>query len=199
MNWAELEKIWRSAPSGNPPACDTAEFAARRRRLRRSLARRDWLEAAVGLGVAASFAGFLLFLGIADWRGWLAVGLVLAVSGGFVAERWRAHRLRPTPDAPLLAQLDGEIAELRHQRRLLRRVAWWYLLPLGAATLLFAWALLAAVAERTGRFDGGFLLRFGGIIVAVDLAIWWLNRRAVTTEIEPRLRACESARADLTA
>lgn len=199
MNWSELEKIWRNTPTGKQPACDTAEFAARRRRMQRSLARRDWLEAVVGLGVAASFAGFLLFLGVADWRGWLAVGLVLAVSGVFVVERRRAHRLRPMPDASLLAQLDGEIEELRHQRRLLRRVAWWYLLPLGAATLLFAWALLAAVAERTGRFDGVFLWRFGGIIVAVDLSIWWLNRRAITTEIEPRLRACESARAELTA
>lgn len=199
MNWNEIEQVWRTAPVEPSAVIDPAGFALRRRRMQQSLARRDWLEAVVGLGVAASFAGFLLFLGVADWRGWLAVGLVLAVSGVFAVERRRAHRLRPTPDASLLAQLDGEIAELHHQRRLLQRVAWWYLLPLGAATLLFAWALLAAVAERTGRFDGGFLWRFGGIIVAVDLAIWWLNRRAITTEIEPRLRACESARAELTA
>lgn len=197
MNWNELEQVWRTAPAAPDVAVDSADFAARRRRMARALARRDWLEAAVGGAVAATFAGFLLFFGIADWRGWLAVGLVLTVSGFFVAERRRARRLRPGPEASLLAQIDGEIAELRHQRRLLERVAWWYLLPLGAAALLFSWSLLALVAERTGRFDGGFLLRFGAIMVAVDVAVWWLNRRAVATEIEPRLRACEAARAEL--
>lgn len=199
MNWNELEQVWRTAPVMNQPSVDTAEFAARRRRMQLSLARRDWLEAAVGLGVASSFAGFLVFLGVADWRGWLAVGLVLAVSGLFVVERQRARRLRPATDAALLVQLDGEIAELRHQRRLLLRVAWWYLLPLGAATLLFVWALLDFVAQRTGKFDAAFLIKFAAVSAAVDVAIWWLNRRAVTTEIEPRLRACEAARAELAA
>ncbi len=197
MNWNELEQVWRTMPAETNLPVDAAEFAAQRQRMARALARRDWLEAGVGGGVAVMFAGFLVFFGSADWRGWLAVGLVLAVSGFFVAERRRARRLRPVPEASLLAQLEGEIAELRHQRRLLRRVAGWYLLPLGGASWLFAWALLAHVAERTGRFDAGALLKFGAIVAALGLAVWWLNRRAVAREIEPRLRACEAARAEL--
>lgn len=198
MNWNELEKVWRTVPApAGAPAIDAANFPARQRQLARALARRDWLEAGTGFLVAAAFAGFLGGLGVSDWRGWVAVGLVLAVSGFFLRERRRARRLRPAPEAPLLVQLDGEIAELRHQRRLLRNVAWWYLTPLAVSTLLFAWALLAHVAERTGHFDTTFLLKFGGVVAGLDVAIWWLNRRAVATEIEPRLQACEAARADL--
>ena len=198
MNWTELEKAWRAAPApAGVPVVDAAEFRLRQRKLARALARRDWLEAGTGFVVAAAFAGFLGWLQVSDGRRWAAVRLVLAVSVFFLRERRRARRLHPAPEAPLLVQLDGEIAELRHQRRLLRNVGWWYLTPLAVATLLFAWALLDHVAERTGHFDAAFLLKFGGVVVGLDVAIWWLNRRAVATEIEPRLRACEATRAEL--
>lgn len=198
MNWNELEKVWRAAPvPAGAPAVDAAEFPARRRKLARALARRDWLEAGTGFLVAAAFAGFLGWLRVSDWRGWTAVLLVLAVSAFFVRERRRARQLRPGPEAPLLAQLEGEIAELRHQRRLLRGVAGWYLLPLSTAALLFAWALLDFVAAKTGHFDTSFLLKFSVGALGLDVAVWWLNCRAVATEIEPRLRECEAMRADL--
>lgn len=197
MNWNEMEQLWRQAPAAAPAEWNAQEFAARRERLARTLARRDWLEAGAGIFVAAIFAGFLWFLGITAWSGWTAVGLVLLVSIGFVRERRRARRLRPEPEVSLRRQIEGEIAELQHQRRLLQRVGWWYLLPLGAAALLFAWALLAFVAERTGHFDAGFLARFGIAVLVLHVTVWWLNRRAITQQIEPRLRACEAARAAL--
>lgn len=199
MNWNELEKMWRTAPApAGVPVVDAAEFRLRQRKLARALARRDWLEAGTGFLVAAVFAGFLGWLRVSDSRGWAAVLLVLAVSGFFLRERRRARRLRPGPEASLLAQLEGEMAELQHQRRLLRSVVWWYLLPLSAAALLFAWALLDFVAAKTGHFDALFLGKFAAVAAGLDVAVWWLNRRAVATEIEPRLRKCEAARAELT-
>jgi len=60
------------------------------------------------------------------------------------------------------------------------------------------WTLLDFVAAKTGHFDAPFLAKFAAVAAGLDVAVWWLNRRAVTSTIDPRLRECEAARADLT-
>ncbi|MBA4137793.1 MAG: hypothetical protein C0518_10795 [Opitutus sp.] len=198
MNWTELEKTWQAQLSDfAPPAWSLDEFETRRRSLARGLARRDWLEAGASAGASVVLAGVLVLLGSRDWRGWLAIALILAVGVRFIVERRRTARLRLPPEAPLVAQLEAEIAELRYQARLLHSVLAWYLAPIGAAIGLYLWALARHIAAAGVAVEIGRLLVIGGGAVALVIGVWWLNRHTVRTWIEPQLAAREKARADL--
>ena len=198
MNWNELEQVWRvQAAHFAPPAWNLAEFETLRRRRARRIALRDWLEAGTGFAVAAFFAAFLGFLGVRHWGGWTAGALVAAVSAFFLRERVRAHRARVPAESALADRLAGEIAELRHQRRLLQRVTLWYLAPLAGASVLFVVALRDWAAASGGQLDSAPLvwLAVGG--AGLCIAVWWINRLAVRPWLEPQLAACERALAEL--
>lgn len=200
MNWNELQRAWQGELLRlSPGRWNPADFAARRRRLARTLAVRDWTEAAAGAVVASGFACFLLFFRISDWRGWAAVLLTAMVSVAFVRERWRARRARPPVEAALLARLEAEIVELRHQRNLLRGILWWYLSPLGVAMLLFTWSLFAHIEAAGVTPDVTMLWFLGAATLGLGAAIWWLNRWTVRAWLEPLLEACERERAELAA
>ena len=198
MNWNELQQLWQTQqPVAPPPAWNPAEFERQRARLARTLARRDWLEAGVGIAVAIFFAATLVPLGPAAWPGWISVALILGVSAIFIRERRRARRSAPPPEAPLLIKLEADIAELRHQCRLLHTVALWYVLPLMLAMVFLFWGVTAALPAplpplwswRVGLFGLG-MLGFSAVIV-------WINREAARTTLEPKLRELNSIRISL--
>jgi Na+/melibiose symporter-like transporter len=198
MNWNELEHEWRLRSAAfAPPAWNLAEFEQQRRRRARQFALRDWLEAGTGFAVAALFAVFLGLLGVRHWAGWGAVGIVVLVSVVFLRERRRAAHAQVSAEAPLRTRLAAEIIELRHQRTLLRRVVWWYLVPLLAAGGLFVFALHEWVEASGGRLALTPLLWLAAGGAGLGIAVWWLNRLAVTTWIEPQLADCERALAEL--
>jgi len=199
MKWHELEQTWRVHLAGaDIPEWNVADFEVRRRRLARTLARRDWLEAGTGLFVAAVFALPAVHFGAAAWPAWPAVGLVLLVTGFFVRERHRARRATPASDAPMLVRLDAEIRELEHQHRLLRHAGWWYVLPLLSAMALFTWALHAAVPGRVTPEMQERLVVMGLGALALGAGIIWLNRWTARRTVAPRLRQLREARANLT-
>lgn len=198
MNWNELEQVWRTqAAAFAPPAWNLAEFETQRRRRARRLALRDWLEAGTGFAVAAFFAAFLSLLGARHWSGWAAVTLVVTVSIFFLRERRRAHCFRVPSEATLRERLSAEIAELRHQRALLRGVALWYLAPLLGASGLFVHALQEWARAAGGQLDTGPIVWLAAGGVALGVAVWWINRIAVRTWIEPQLADGERALAEL--
>jgi len=198
MNWNELEQQWRrTAVSVAPPTWNPADFEAQRRRRARRLAGRDWLEAGAGFGVAAAFAALLGALGVRHWAGWAAVALVLVVSAFFLLERRRARRAQVPAEAAMRERLAAEIVELRHQRTLLRRVTWWYLLPLFGAFGLFVFALHEWIVAAGGRLELTPLGYLAAGAVGVWVTVWWLNQRAVVTWIDPQLADCERALAEL--
>lgn len=200
MKWHELEQYWRTQPAAaGIPEWSVTDFEVRRRRLARTLARRDWLEAGTGLLVAAAFALPPAYFGAAAWPAWPAVGLVLLVSGVFVRERHRARHATPAPEVPVLIRLEAEIRELEHQQRLLRNVGWWYVLPLEAAMALLVWALLAAVPGRVTPDLWERLIWMGAGAIALAAVTIWLNRREARRTVAPRLRQLQDARASLTA
>ena len=198
MNWNELEKLWQNQGSAfAAPAWDVKEFAAHQRSLSRRLAWRDWTEVAVSLSVAGVFAAVLWLLEIRDWRGWIGVLLVLGVGLKFAHERRRAALRRPTPEAPLLAQLDAEIVELRHQAALLRRVGKWYLAPLAVAFGFLGWAFVRHLAAAGVAVNVAPLMWIGGSTLGIFVGVWWLNDYTARSWIDPQLAARERARAEL--
>jgi len=209
MNWNDWEMIWRRQEPPVGAAADLAmlkeTFEPKRRKLARGLFARDILEAAAGVLVAVVFAYMGWHMKRIGWPMAVAVALVLGVAGFFVRERVRARRRRLGADAPLLAKLDAEIAELRHQRRLLWNIWPWYLGPIVAA-----WAIVGDTAfanmDAIGRemtlhhplglgFTAGYVVLCG----ALFWGVWKVNRRAVRTHLDPRIEELEKLRRDLTA
>jgi hypothetical protein len=200
MNWNEWEAIWKRQELPVGKNADVAKLLAsyetKRRKQARTLWIRDITEAAASVLVAIAFSAIAIKTQRAAWLIWLAVVLVLGVGAMFVRERLRAKRVRLDTSAPLMAKLEANIAELRHQRRLLLNIGLWYFAPIAAAMLLVVTAMALNVsATSVQMLKHPFVLCFliadvllsGGLIVGASL----LNRRAVRKQIEPRLEELE--------
>jgi hypothetical protein len=212
MNWNDYEAIWKRQALPVGATADVAElrhtFEAKRRKLAATLFVRDALEASAGLLVTGVFTFVWWHLGREGWPIGVAILLMLGVTGFFVRERIRTHRQRLGPEASVLARLEAELAELRHQRRLLLNVWVWYLAPCAVAILCFG---LAVVRKMTLDLPPGFFskllenpLLVAGILgyCAVFLpllfwGVWAMNRRAVRRNIEPRIEELEKLRQEL--
>lgn len=206
MNWNDLEKTWAGQSLPAAAAIDLTQlrrtFEAQSRRLARTLFWRNVREAGAGAFVAVSIAYSALRLPAMAWLSWLAMALVIGVTVFFLWEMARARRNRLGPDASLLAKLDGDIAELRHQRRLLVNVGTWYLAPLFAS--MIAQKLARTLSTRTlesvlqdSRALTGFVIS-SLFYAAVCWGVWVYNRRAVRKKIEPQLQELENLRHNLT-
>ncbi len=213
MNWNDYEAIWKRQELPVGAAADLATlkdtFETKRRKLAATLFARDLLEAGAGLLVAGVFLFTWWKMGKEGWPMVFAIALILGVSGFFARERFRARLLRLGADAPLLAKVEADIAELRHQRRLLLNIWSWYLAPISAAMVI-----VCATLVRILVFKGppGFLstlwehpaalawiiLYFAVVLPLCFWGAWALNRRAVRKGIEPRLEELEKLHRDLT-
>ena len=197
MNWNDLRNVWSGQQLPPEHSVDLAAlrdgFEAKRRRLARSLFWRDMREAWAGVVVSGIFAYFGWQMGRAGWPIAFAVVLLLGLTGFFVLERVRAHRQKVENDAPLLAKIEGDIAELRHQRRLLLNVATWYLGPcIAAAAILGVTKMAHAPIPLAAKLETGGIQLL--LFALVSWGVWALNRRAVRKQIEPRLRELEDLR-----
>lgn len=208
MNLNDYEGIWKRQPLPVGATADAAElratFETKHRKLAGSLLMRDILEAAAGLLVAGVFGKIWWHIGAAGWPLALAIALLLGVSGFFARERLRARRLRLGADAPMLAKIDADITELRHQRRLLLNLGSWYLAPIAAAMVIFVIAvarLLPPEFLQALRNQPSALAWIAGyLFVVMPLlfwGIWTMNRHAARKQIEPRITELEKLRTDL--
>lgn len=208
MNFNDYEALWKrqELPVGKIAPIDSLKhtFEAKRRKQAATLFIRDLLEGVTGLFVSGTFAYVWWHIGRKGWPLVFAIALILGVSGVFARERFRAHRIRLGAEAPLLAKVEADIAELRRQRRLLLHVWFWYLTPIAAAmvAVFFTVARLLPpdfiVALRKSPAALAWILGYFALIV--PLCFWGviaINRRAVRKQIEPRLDELEKLRADL--
>lgn len=214
MNWNDYEALWKRQELPIGEGADVAElrrtFETKRRKLAKTLQARDYLESAAGLFVAAVFTKVWWHMGREGWPIGLAIVLILGVAVFFLCERVRAHRLRLGPEATLLAKLEAELAELRHQRQLLLSVRTWYLAPCAGAMALFCLAMARKMIRDvpSGFFtllmDHPIVIAWiaGYFLVLVPLlfwGIWAMNRRVVHKNIEPRIAELEKLCGDLQA
>ena len=213
MNWNDWEFIWkRQAPPAGGVA-DVAElaatFEAKRRRMERVLLVRDYSEAGAGVLVCAVLVVFWRKMGLDGWLMALAIVLTLGVSVFFCLERVRAHRGRLGPEAPITARIARQLEELRRMRRLQYNIIPWYLAPLGASWALILFAALRAGARHAppGFFmdlmrnpaTAAFIIGYFAIVVPLTFwGAWFLNRRAVIKQIDPRIDELERLQRELT-
>ena len=208
MNLNDYEAIWKRQELPVGADADVADlkhtFETKRRKQATTLFVRDLVEALAGLLVSAVFAYVWWHIGREGWPLVFAIALVLGVSGFFARERFRVRRIRLGANATLLAKTESDLAELRHQRRLLLDLWSWYLLPLAAAmAIVFVTvarllpAEFIAALRKSPAALAWILAYFALILPLVFGGAWWLNRRAVRKQIEPRIEELEKLRSDL--
>lgn len=183
MNIEQLQALWKTQPPA--PPLDEAEQLRRTeeesRAFDRIIRRRDRWE----LLAAVLLAGIFGFKDGAEagplWAKIAAMLIVLAVPLFAIVAR---RRLKPLESSSavndLRAAVEHGIQHTRLQLRLLRSVAWWYLLPLWVAALLMAW-------HEHGEIERRWLMVQVTVVLPVFLVVLWLNRRAVRKNLQPRL------------
>lgn len=197
MNWNELELIWKcQAPAaGTDPEVLRQTFEARQQRFSRAFFQRDVKGAVILVAVAGYFAYKGWQSGPAYWPIGVAVALLLGLAAFFLLERLHARRLRLGPDAPLLAKLDADIAELHHQRRLLLNIVTWFLTPMWTAVAII---LATCFFNRPALLhDLSQMFFWAGYVVVCGLINWitWtINWRFARLRVEPRLAELERLR-----
>ncbi len=172
-------------------------FESKSRKQHASILVRDYAEAGAGLAVSVVYAFFWRQIGNSGWPMAVAIVLILAVSGLFLRERVRARRSRLGTDAPLLAKVDHDIAELKHQCRLLRSLWTWYLGPCALAISIQIGVIYRRSAPWGPLRDPWVLLGFAVFFAIVLWIAWVINQNALKNRLLPRLEELEKLRRDL--
>jgi hypothetical protein len=200
MSLSDWETIWKRQ---NPPVGAAADidvlkktFEARHRKMSRTLLVRDLTEASAGIFVAFVFGRVGWRMGRNGWPITITVLLALGVVGFFIKERLRARRLKVGPDAPILTKLQADLDELRHQRRLLLNIAYWYLAPILLSMVIFGWTLARNSATPLSN-DPVFLSIYWTLVAFLNVAVWVMNRRAVQKRINPRIDELEKLQREI--
>ena len=148
---------------------------------------RDTVEIAVGL-LLLPYWIYQGLSGVQPWTWWLGVPAILWVIGFFLVDRWR-HPQRPSPPGePLVSCAKNSLTQVEHQIWLLRNVFWWYLLPFTISLLAYFGHVSLITAIKTGNWLGGFVFGAGLYLFvgALYYFIYYINQRAVRTQLEPR-------------
>lgn len=201
MNWNDYEAVWKRQELPVGANADLSglrdTFETKRRKFAAAIQVRDLAEAGAGLLVAGAYAFFWWQIGPAGWPLGIGIGLILGVAGFFVRERFRVRRLRLDVTASLLAKVEADMAELRHQCRLLRTMWAWYLAPCAGAIAIQVWVIVRRAPAWSPLHDPWVLAGLGLFFALVFWLAWMMNRRALLKRLEPRLAELEKLHRDL--
>jgi hypothetical protein len=211
MNWNDYEAVWKRQElpvgAGSDIGMLKNTFEIKRRKQAAALVVRDWAEASAGIVGSLAYARIWWSIGREAWPLAIAMILILGVTAFFVKERMRTHRNRLGAQAPLLAKLSADIAELNHQRHLLLTLWWWYLGPIALAIAIASFTILrVAIIQLPPELLATLLqqpliwalliITVGGIGCLLWFG-WVINLNAVRKRIEPRLTELEKLQRSL--
>ncbi len=153
------------------------------RDFRATILRRDVIEVGIGLLLLP----YWIYQGLTQslpWTWWLGVPAIVFVVGYFLVDRMRHPQTPSDPSEPLVSCVKNSLTQVEHQIWLLRNIFWWYLLPFTLAILAF----FAHVAWLSSRNWLDALSHAGNFVFLFALYgfIYYLNQRAVRTDLEPR-------------
>lgn len=190
----ELRKAWQSQASLPPLTLDAGlvldEVRRNERQFRATIYRRDLRE----IGVMLLLIPVWIFLGIKNespWSWYLAIPTLVWIAGFMIADRIRQRRRQPLPGDTLRTSAESSLAQVEHQIWLLRNILWWYLLPPGAAILIFS-AHRAWLSRDDGLAALAEFVAVALVIVLVYGFLYWLNQHAVRQDLEPRRKELEN-------
>jgi hypothetical protein len=181
----DLQKTWQSQPEARvrvDPEVLLAELRRNQRTFKLTIFWRDFREVIA----AAAMTVFFAYQGIEKgWSWFLLAGACFWVGGFILVDRYRRRGRAASFGDSMLGCVDASLEAVEHQIWLLRNVLWWYILPLGIA--------MAVVIVHMGMqpddlpwFRWIVIGIVGVICAAANVFVYWLNQRAVRTELEPR-------------
>lgn len=211
MNLNDYEAIWKRQDLPRGADADLLDlkqsFEGKRRKMELTILLRNFMEGVGGILASAGFGLLTWKLGLTDWPVLLGLMLIAGVSCVFLHDWWRFERARLGPETTMLAKLDANIAELRHQRGFISHYGKWYLGSYGTAVLLISYGFLQQLGRKA---PPGFLVTllttpstaaWIAILFIVPIAAtvwWWLDiQKMIRLRIDPRLAELEKLRADL--
>jgi hypothetical protein len=201
MNLNDYEAVWKRQPLPVGEQADLAvlrkTFEDKHRKMAASLLVRDWVEIVACGVVVASYLWFWYKAGPAGWPLGLSALLILGVATHFLRERRRARRSGPRADATLRAKVEADLAELRHQRRMLLKVSFWYIAPCAVALLLHV-SVIVQQARPLDPVRAPLSIGLAGLFITLLCGVVWaLNRMTVRKRIEPRIAELEKLHRDI--
>lgn len=189
---------WNTASHGRLVASPVGILAEVRRRdhdLRSTILWRDISE----IGACIVFIALWAWLGqrlALPWSWYLGIPASLWTAGFILVSRWRHRPPADQHNLPLGQALAQSAHYIRHQAWLLRYVFWWYILPDAIAASIFFVHVGWLASSRPMVALTVVTLCFA-VIIAISLALWRINQRALNTELLPRLSEVEALMADL--
>jgi hypothetical protein len=184
----DLKRAWQSQTAPQRLTLDAGLVLNEVRRNERQFAAMIYSRDVREVGVALLLVPVWIYCGIRfshQWSWYLVVPTLLWIAGFMIADRVRQRRRQPKPGDTLRSSIESSLAQVEHQIWLLRNIFWWYLLPPGAALMIWpahlAWRSRDDGLEALGGFVGVVL-----VYLLVGWFIYWLNQHAVRKELEPR-------------
>ena len=201
MNWNDLEVMWRRQPVPERTDADLSElratFEAKRRKTKLIVQLRNGSEAGAGMVVIIFIGRQIWKLGSVAWPLYISLAFILGITARFALDYWRAYRIRLGPEATVLAKIDAEIAELRHQRRFLAHWETWYLLPCLGILVTGFWGISRAKRDAfaadfvrmlfTTPATLTFIIAMVGFIAFALVLAARSVRRTISKNITPRI------------
>lgn len=201
MKWSDYEAAWKRQELPKGTNADLAElrdtFEDKSRKLTGILQVRDWSEISACVFGIGFYIWYWRMVGAEGWPMAIAIGFIVFVVVIFLRERSRVRQIRQGAETPLIKKIEANLGELRHQRRLLRNVLWWYILPANGAIITHGIVIMRQLPDWSIMHTTSARFIMGGFIVSLCVFIWWLNQRAIRVQIDPRIIELEKLRNDI--
>ena len=200
MTFDELQQTWQSQEGDTLPRVNAdlllKQVQRNQRDFRASIFRRDCGE----IGVALLLLPVWIYMGVtmeSPWTWYLMIPALIWIAGFIVVYRL-LHKQDPVqPDEGLLPCVERSLTDVDDQIWLLRRVFWWYLLPPAIPMLAFtahvSWLKARDWLEVFTDVNAVLFIFF----LAILYFLYYINQRAVATELEPRREELLKVRASL--
>jgi hypothetical protein len=193
MDPDNLRKTWQAQSSQTRLTIDTTFLLKEVQRNEQQFTAAIFWRDAREVGVTLLMMPVWVYLGVKHalpWTWYLMLPTLLWIAGFMLIDRMRRRRSDVFAQ-PLRQQVEYSLAQVEHQIWLLRNILWWYLLPFAGPMMAF----LAQVAWQ--KRSGGWGIALNVAIVAAMAAItfasiYWLNRHAVRSRLEPRRQELEA-------
>jgi len=190
MDLDNLKKIWKQQKSSNNYEYSQSELIMlinnKMISLEEKVRSRDRLEIIACIVVIICF-GITFFTTESIWKQVGSGAIIL--SGIFIWYKLKSTQVQtlnnePSLDRPMREYLKLELQSIQKQKKLLRNVAWWYILPMDIGLFLF-----------TMGFNSDFTTKliYLSLVVLFSGFVWKLNQRAVKRKFDPLLREISEA------
>jgi hypothetical protein len=171
MSWNDWEAAWRRQ---EPPVGATADvesikqsFEAKRRKFARTVLMRNVAEGGTGIVLTPVMVLITCHYGKEGWPLAISTALLFGVTCVFIVDLIRSVCRRVGPGASMLAKIEADIAELRHQRSFINTWWAWYLLP-GVAAIGISFVTLGRL--NYGTAPPGYLTN----LLTTPITLAWI-------------------------